>query len=128
LIAQFDFEKGKCERGILHYRTIDTAAGVRECYHRQFLRIEEEAFFSGSLTNVFLTVDQDVESHKERQRLKHVDPAADKQGMGPDGGSVESAEIETRLPHIEIDPLLGLIKIHDESNGLVISIFRLPSS
>lgn len=128
LIAQFDFEDGKRERGIICYRTFDTSVKVRDCYHRQFLKVKEADLLQGSLAAVFSIVDRKVESKKERTRVKLGILTESNHGQQLDNGSAESVTEEKTLPCIDIDPMLGLIKIHDEENGVVISIFRLPVS
>lgn len=103
MVAQFDFKNGRSERGIISYGTFGKDE-KEKCYHRHFSQKRDDELLQTSIKKVFDGIDETLE----------------------DESSTASFEASDKIPKIEIDPLLGLIKIHDLEKGVVISIFKMP--
>lgn len=103
LIAQFEYSNGCKERGVIAYGTFGQNE-KEKCYHRYFSQKKDDELLKQSLKAVFDSIDDFTEE---------------------DDGKFDIFEASTSTPRIEIEPLLGLIKIHDDETGVVISIFKI---
>ncbi|MBA2369824.1 MAG: hypothetical protein H0V82_12530 [Candidatus Protochlamydia sp.] len=105
LIAQFEYTNGSKERGVIAYGTFGQNE-KEKCYHRYFSKKRNDELLQQSFNAVFKSIDDDFTDE--------------------DDGKFDILAASLSTPRIEIEPLLGLIKIHDEETGTVISIFKLP--
>jgi hypothetical protein len=121
LLAEFDYGEQTFQRGLIVYRICMTGAGIEKCTHRQFLDKEGDEVFFGTSEKLFLGLEQtervfeeknweEMEAHRTELTLSETD---------------DSNSSEAELPRIETDPILSLIKIYDDRNDVVISIFPL---
>jgi hypothetical protein len=115
MVAQFNFQDGTTQRGVVSYGTFKTAAGVETCFHRHLSEKKGDEFLYGKLLQLFTSIDQDEDFIRGGHLNEIISPEEEADGI-------------VERPYIEMDELLGLIKIHDKVNGVVISLFRLPAS
>lgn len=125
LVAQFNSRDGTFQRGVVGYGTFKSASGEK-CYHRHLSRKTDDEFVRQELEKVFTLIDQD-EDYLKGDNLESLSTTVDDDNVDQTFTN-EVNENKNELPRIESDPHLGLIKIHDEKNGLVISLFRLPQT
>jgi hypothetical protein len=106
LIAQFEYADGSKERGVIGYGTFGQNE-KEKCYHRYFSKKKDDELLQQSFNAVFESIDDFIEE---------------------DDGNFDIFAATTSIPRIEIEPFLGLVKIHDDETGVVVSVFKLPIS
>jgi hypothetical protein len=126
LVAQFNFEDGTFLRGIVNYGTFVTSSGKEKCYHRHLSEKRDDEFLQKKLEQIFTAFDPDQKLPEGDLETILLNEDADAKGQ--DNDEKGATEGNQEAPRIEFDPKLGLIKIHDKDNGLVISLFRMPDS